>query len=69
MHGDLIDTDSWYEPRPVKVFEGAVWISCKGGHVLALTREGDLYGWGDNSLGQVGIGGIIIFKPTQVIIR
>lgn len=31
-------------------------IACGGGHVLALTTRGDLYGWGLNDKGQLGLG-------------
>jgi len=32
-------------------------VACGGGHVLALTRDGRLFGWGCNTHGQCGIGG------------
>lgn len=34
-----------------------VGLSCGSGHCLALLKNGDLYGWGLNSKGQVGVGG------------
>ena len=31
-------------------------IACGDRHSLALTKAGQLYAWGDNSFGQLGIG-------------
>ena len=46
-----------------------VHVSCGSNHCLALTLNGGLYGWGDNSRGQVGCGqhkGNVISKPIQL---
>lgn len=32
-------------------------LTCGSGHCLAMLKTGELYGWGSNSKGQVGIGG------------
>ena len=36
--------------------EGVIDISCGDKHTLALTSGGDVYSWGDGSLGQLGLG-------------
>ncbi|CAG2163230.1 unnamed protein product [Oppiella nova] len=36
--------------------EEIVQISCGKNHALALTSSGKVYGWGDNSSGQIGVG-------------
>jgi alpha-tubulin suppressor-like RCC1 family protein len=37
-------------------------------HVIALNREGKVFGWGSNSFGQVGMGNVSIsfMKPTKI---
>ena len=43
-------------------------ITCGRNHSLALTSNGDVYGWGDNECGQVGCGSgaRIITLPTRI---
>eukprot|EP01124_Arcella_intermedia_P035114 TRINITY_DN8862_c0_g2_i1.p1 TRINITY_DN8862_c0_g2~~TRINITY_DN8862_c0_g2_i1.p1 ORF type:complete len:245 (-),score=69.91 TRINITY_DN8862_c0_g2_i1:100-774(-) len=44
-------------------------FSCGGYHVVALSKEGDLYCWGHNGQGQLGSGDvnqIYVPKPTKV---
>ena len=51
------------------LIETIVQISCGSVHCLALTSEGDVYGWGRNNLGQVGCGagdGDVILRPTKL---
>ncbi|XP_076042940.1 HECT and RLD domain containing E3 ubiquitin ligase 4 isoform X2 [Oratosquilla oratoria] len=45
-----------------------IQIACGSHHVLALTRDGELYAWGLNNHGQLGLGqqGKHILLPTQV---
>ena len=31
-------------------------ISCGSYHTLALTEQGEIYGWGDNRFGKIGCG-------------
>ena len=44
---------------PIKIMgfnnEKIVGISCGGAHTLALTESGNVFSWGWNSLGQLGI--------------
>lgn len=44
-------------PWPVPASRETRFVSIQTGehHVLALTDDGKVYAWGDNSLGQVGI--------------
>ena len=54
-HGDFqIQT----MPTVVKALqaEGVIDVSCGEKHSLALTSGGDVYSWGDGSLGQLGLG-------------
>jgi len=45
-----------FTPTPVSVQFDAVDVSCKGNHVMALTRDGAVYTWGRGAGGQLGIG-------------
>lgn len=51
----------WLRPRPVRVFDGSsvstrvVATGGGWGHSWALTTAGELYAWGDNSAGQLGV--------------
>jgi alpha-tubulin suppressor-like RCC1 family protein len=51
--------------RPVRLATPAGWvragarikaISCGSAHILALGEDGNVYAWGDNSAGQLGVG-------------
>ena len=47
--------------KPIK------FISCGHNYSLAITNEGIVYGWGENKLGQLGLGHIqIVENPTQI---
>ena len=42
-------------------------VSCGFNHTMALTKSGEIYGWGDNQNGQVGIGNeVSISIPTKI---
>ena len=46
-----------------------IQIASGDNHCLALTKGGQLYGWGDNQFGQLGIGpsvGKTVMVPTPV---
>ena len=46
-----------------------IHLSCRESHSLALSSDGQIYGWGDNRYGEVGCGadkGSIIFKPINL---
>ena len=51
----------WFSPAElVRVLETQCvrWVACGRGHTVVLTDLGQLYSWGDNSLGQLGHGSI-----------
>lgn len=54
-HGDLGSTSS---PRPIAGLAAEVvqGVACGFGHSIALTRSGNLYSWGWNREGQLGVG-------------
>eukprot|EP00803_Ostreobium_quekettii_P010520 evm.model.scf_1182.7 EVM.evm.TU.scf_1182.7 scf_1182:33089-35839(+) len=53
-----VDRMPWRPPSQtvVAVAAGGPRKGGKGGHVLALTSSSEIWGWGDNSKGQLGIG-------------
>ena len=56
---------------PTQVGSATDWASIAAGghsHSVAQTTTGDLYGWGDNSVGQLGLGDTTTrYTPTAVI--
>jgi len=45
-----------------------VQIACGGEHSIALTNDGELYAWGSNRDGQLGLGSHIVseIKPKRI---
>jgi len=43
-------------PNPQKVMDGVVQVSAGKRHTLAIDREGNLWAWGSNGVGQLGDG-------------
>ena len=58
--GELgIGTDTiYYSIKPKRIGNESVWISAAAGssHSLAINSKGELYAWGDNIDGQLGLG-------------
>ena len=48
--------DQYLKPTLNECLKNVVRVSCGDKHVIAITGGGDVYGWGDNSCGQVGAG-------------
>ena len=61
-HGQLgfgcVKVNRFYEPQLIQTFCGMkiVQVCCGERHSLVLTEEGVVYGWGDNTYGQTGVG-------------
>lgn len=63
--------------KPVQVMSGCAAISAGSYHTAAITTDGNLYIWGDNSCGQIGngesgngyptISDLIVSKPYKVL--
>ncbi|HVR85923.1 MAG TPA: RCC1 repeat-containing protein, partial [Planctomycetota bacterium] len=52
-------------PSPVSTLAGVIAIAAGGNHSLALKSDGTVWGWGDNSAGQLG-NGTTTLSPTPV---
>lgn len=54
---DAKDADGYgYQTTPVKVLDGVADVACGfRQHILALTTDGDVYAWGSNKAGSVGL--------------
>ena len=67
-HGELgigtVTSGSW-SPVPVAMPPGTTVtsISAGPGHATAVTNDGLLYAWGENSFGELGIGSFTAFEP------
>ena len=70
--------ESSSHPMPVKnengsIFQGAIAIASGGNFILALTNDGDLWAWGDNTSGQLGTGNAgennFLKHPTKININ
>ncbi len=45
-----------YQSKPAKVMDGVKMVSCGAKYMaFALKENGDLYGWGNNSVGSLGV--------------
>ncbi|TRY56175.1 hypothetical protein DNTS_002530 [Danionella cerebrum] len=55
--GKVLITDTFTECRPLKGLESkhVIQIACGDQHSMALTNDGQLFVWGDNSHGQLGL--------------
>ena len=58
-----------YKKIPSSVQEGAAFIAAGKDHILALTKKGELVGWGDNSCGQYGFAPVLNALTTPEELR
>lgn len=56
-HGDKAETD-WVKPRSIKMLHEALvtQVVCGRRHTLCVTATSQVYAWGRNSSGQLGVG-------------
>ncbi|CAD2094795.1 guanidine nucleotide exchange factor, putative [Plasmodium vinckei brucechwatti] len=64
----------WFTPVPVKIrfpeYTKIKYISCGDMHILAISTDGILYGWGSNSFGCVGNGTYTnVYEPTRIYLE
>lgn len=45
------------------------FVACGGEHIFAITRNNELYGWGRNEEGQLGLGNISDFVNQPQLIK
>jgi len=60
---------TWVQSNPVQISSGTTWtnISCSGVNAFAIKNSTDLYAWGDNTYGQLGLGDYTTrSSPVQV---
>uniref|UniRef100_A0A1Q3F9S7 Putative hect e3 ubiquitin ligase n=1 Tax=Culex tarsalis TaxID=7177 RepID=A0A1Q3F9S7_CULTA len=69
--GHDTDVASYPAPRMIKSIatKTVVQISCGHSHCLALTNSGELYAWGANEYGQLGLGTTGKKVPTATLIK
>jgi len=48
--------DLFGRTNPTRVKENVIEVATSAGHTLAITADGNLYAWGNNSIGQLGDG-------------
>ncbi|XP_072534564.1 probable E3 ubiquitin-protein ligase HERC4 [Salminus brasiliensis] len=52
-------------PLPIPV----VQVACGNIHSLALTKGGEVYSWGQNNYGQLGLGKTVSLQPVPALVR
>ena len=50
------DIKSRFTPEKIEGLDPVVKLACGVDHVLALTEKGEVYGWGSNRYGMIGLG-------------
>ena len=67
-HGDKAETD-WVKPRSIKMLheQMVTQVICGMWHTLCVTATSQVYAWGRNSSGQLGVGDTVDRRgPTRV---
>ncbi|XP_053477990.1 probable E3 ubiquitin-protein ligase HERC6 [Ictalurus furcatus] len=54
-------------PLPVQI--PVVQVACGNFHSLALTKGGEVYSWGQNKYGQLGLGKSVDLQPEPALVR
>lgn len=56
------------EPKPVEIMDNVIVASAGSTYSLAVTSDYELYGWGDNRDGQLGLKGVeIVPSPVKIM--
>uniref|UniRef100_A0A8D0E031 Regulator of chromosome condensation 2 n=1 Tax=Salvator merianae TaxID=96440 RepID=A0A8D0E031_SALMN len=67
-HGDTTRVDA---PKPIEAFSSEIVVSaaCGRNHTLALTENGSVFAFGENKMGQLGLGNQTdaVPSPTQIM--
>ena len=69
--GFIGEDNKYFKPNIITFpYETVIQLSCGSHHIIALTCEGSVYGWGANNHGQIGCGNYEtkIKSPVQLII-
>ena len=74
-HGETITVASWdlliagdiLSPNKT-VIKDIESISTGYDHCLAIGEDGNIYSWGDNGFGQLGVTGITTYRPRSRIL-
>lgn len=71
--GQLGDADPMLQqkPNPVQIGSDTDWDKLSAGYwqTLAIKKDGSLWGWGDNKMGQLGLGDgspMVVTSPTRI---
>lgn len=69
-----LGTDPMYNSHrpsqvPVPLAVPVIQVACGNSHSLALTRGGDVFSWGLNSHGQLGLGKAVSLQYTPLLVR
>uniref|UniRef100_A0A8C3BTH3 HECT domain-containing protein n=1 Tax=Cairina moschata TaxID=8855 RepID=A0A8C3BTH3_CAIMO len=64
-------SDNCFKPRLVKELgnQEVVQITCGDHHSMALCRGGELFTWGQNTCGQLGVGRQVTLTPTPQLVK
>jgi alpha-tubulin suppressor-like RCC1 family protein len=68
LSGQVGNNGSASVNAPVQISTATNWamVSAGAAHSMAVTREGQLWGWGSNAESQLGNGGPDISAPAQI---
>lgn len=58
LGGNTISNEGEPHPIPVKIMDDVVDVACGGRHSIAVKKDGTVWTWGSNDLGELGNGGV-----------